>query len=62
MAPAYNETIHGLGGLRCLLPRRAGGVIGMLRDQFVEVAPSRPQLPVVQDFSSHGRETHGGGA
>jgi competence protein CoiA len=40
-------------GLWCLLPGRAGGsawVVGMLREQFVEVAPSRPQLPVVQEI------------
>ena len=39
--------------LWCLLPGRAGGsawVVGMLRKQFVEVAPSCPQLPVVQDI------------
>ena len=37
----------------CLLPGRAGGsawVVGMLREQFIEVAPSRPQLPVVQEI------------
>ena len=40
-------------GLWCLLPGRAEGsawVVGMLREQFVEVAPSRPQLPVVQEI------------
>jgi competence protein CoiA len=40
-------------GLWCLLQGRAGGtawVVGMLREQFVEVAPSRPQLPVVQEI------------
>jgi competence protein CoiA len=39
--------------LWCLLPGRAGGsawVVGMLREQFVEVAPSGPQLPVVQEI------------
>jgi hypothetical protein len=40
-------------GLWCLLPGRAAGsawVVGMLREQFVEVAQSRPQLPVVQEI------------
>jgi hypothetical protein len=40
-------------GLWCLLPGRAAGsawVVGMLREQFVEVAPSRSQLPVVQEI------------
>jgi competence protein CoiA len=40
-------------GLWCLLPGRAGGsawVVGMLREQFVKVAPSCPQLPVVQEI------------
>jgi competence protein CoiA len=40
-------------GLWCLLPGRAGGsawVIGMLREQFVEVASNSPQLPVVQEI------------
>ena len=39
--------------LWCLLPGRAKGsavVVGMSREQFVEVAPSRPQLPVVQEI------------
>jgi hypothetical protein len=39
--------------LWCLLPGRAEGnawVIGMSRGQFVEVAPSHPQLPVVQEL------------
>ena len=40
-------------GLWCLLPGRAAGsawVIGMSREQFVEVAASHPQLPVVQEI------------
>ena len=44
---AFRDTLW------CLLPGRAGGsawVVGMLREQFVEVAPSRPQLPVVQEI------------
>jgi hypothetical protein len=39
--------------LWCLLPGRAGGnawVVGMLREQFVEVASRRPQLPVIQEI------------
>ncbi len=40
-------------GLWCLLPRRAAGsawVIGMSREQFVQVAHSHSQLPVVQEM------------
>jgi hypothetical protein len=43
---------HG-DGLWCLLPGRAGGsawVVGMSREKFVEVAPSCPQLLVVQEI------------
>jgi hypothetical protein len=47
MAPAYNETNNGL--CACFQEAREG-VIGMLREQFVEVTPSRPQLPVVQEI------------
>ena len=39
-------------GLWCLLPGRAEGhavVVGMSREQFVAIAPSRPQLLLVQD-------------
>jgi len=39
-------------GLWCLLPGRAKGsavVVGMSREQFVQVAPSRPQLLAVQE-------------
>ncbi len=39
-------------GLWCLLPGRAGGravVVGMSREDFVKVAPSRPQLLPVQE-------------
>ena len=46
---AFRDTLW------CLLPGRAAGsawVVGMLREQFVEVAPSRPQLPVVQEILS----------
>jgi competence protein CoiA len=38
--------------LWCLLPGRVGGsavVVGMSREQFVEVAPSRPHLLPVQE-------------
>ena len=40
-------------GLWCLLPGRAEGsavVVGISREQFVEVAPSRPQLLAVQEL------------
>ena len=50
MAPAYNETIHGLDGLGACFQDVREGIIGMLREQFIEVAPSRPQLPVVQEI------------
>ncbi len=46
-------------GLWCLLPGRAAGsawVIGMSRKQFVEVAPSHPQLPVVQEILAFMKE------
>jgi competence protein CoiA len=39
--------------LWCLLPGRAEGsavVVGMSREQFVKVAPSRPQLLEVQEL------------
>ena len=40
-------------GLWCLLPGRAEGsavVVGMSREEFVKVAPSRPQLLAVQEI------------
>jgi competence protein CoiA len=40
-------------GLWCLLPGRAKGsavVVGMSREEFVKVAPSRPQLLAVQEI------------
>ena len=40
-------------GLGAYFQDVAGGsawVVGMLREQFIEVAPSRPQLPVVQEI------------
>jgi competence protein CoiA len=44
---AFRDTLW------CLLPGRAGGsawVLGMSREQFVEVVPSGPQLPVVREI------------
>ena len=50
-------------GLWCLLPGRAEGlavVVGMSREEFVKVAPSRPQLlaaqQIVTDFAQRIRE------
>ena len=50
--------------LWCLLPGRAEGnavIVGMSREQFVQVAPSRPQLLPVSDnmavFAQHIRES-----
>jgi hypothetical protein len=40
-------------GLWCLLPGRAKGcgvVVGMSREEFVKVAPSRPQLLPVREI------------
>ena len=49
-----SQSPHGFKDtLWCLLPGRAEGsavVVGMLREQFVEVAPSRPQLLPVQEI------------
>jgi competence protein CoiA len=45
--------------LWCLLPGRVAGsavVVGMSREQFVEVAPSRPQLLPVQEILAFFRE------
>lgn len=46
-------------GLWCLLPGRVEGsavVVGMSREQFVKVAPSRPQLLPVQEILTFFRE------
>ena len=45
--------------LWCLLPERVEGsavVVGMSREQFVKVAPSRPQLLAVQEILTFFRE------
>ena len=45
--------------LWCLLPGRVAGsavVVGMSREQFVKVAPSRPQLLPVQEILALFRE------
>src|SRR6516162_2339748 len=50
-------------GLWCLLPRRAAGsawVVGISREQFVGVAPSRPQLLVVQEILALMKEIRAG--
>ena len=51
--------------LWCLLPGRAEGsavVVGMSREEFVKVAPSRPQLLAVQEILTFFRELRAAGA
>ena len=51
--------------LWCLLPGRVEGsavVVGMAREQFVTVAPSRPQLLPVQETLAFFRELHAANA
>ena len=49
MAPAYNETIHGLDGLGACFQDVREGIIGMLREQFVEAAVTPTAISVGPD-------------